>query len=175
MTDFAKIFGVKSKQRNDELQDWIDHFRKEMKPMEAYSKITDVPRVCKGIADAGSTSISEAEMTGLITAYAKHVYPDMPSDKAFAKVFTADNEIGLAFRKATQIAKGLALVMPVYVGGDAALAVDDPADALAQLQALAEEQHRRQPEMSLDKAFAKVYAANPQLAAAERRQNRPRA
>jgi hypothetical protein len=72
----------------------------------------------------------------------------------------------------------LALVMPIYVGGDAALAVDDPKDALAQLQAPAEEQRARSPEMaklSHDQVFAKVYAANPALAAAERRQNRPRA
>jgi hypothetical protein len=67
--------------------------------------------------------------------------------------------------------------MPIYVGSDAELAVDDPEDALAQLQALAEEQHRRQPEMSLDKCFAKVFSdpANRNLGAAERRQNRPRA
>jgi hypothetical protein len=134
---------------------------------ETFNKITDVPRVCKGIADAGSTSISEAEMTTLITAYAKHLHPDMKPDAAFAKVFTANDETGIAFRQAVQIAKGLALVMPVYVGGDAALAVDDPADALAQIEELVEQQRAAHPELSKAQVFAKVYAANPELARRE--------
>ena len=158
------------------LKERVGTQKRKDKPMQVY-KATDVPQVCKGIADQGSTSISESEVTALITAYAKHAYPDARPDVAFAKVFTANDDVGIAFRRAVQIAKGLALVMPVYVGGDAALAVDDPEDALAQLEELAEEQRRRAPEMSKSQAFAKVFSdpANRALAAAERRQNRPRA
>jgi hypothetical protein len=129
---------------------------------------------CKSITDIGNkTDLTEAEFTKLATAAAQRDYPNDRPDKAFAKYFDANPIV----RRAYAVVKGLALVMPVYVGGDAALAVDDPADALAQLQELAAEQHRRQPETSLDKAFAKVYTdpANARLAQAERRQNRPRA
>jgi hypothetical protein len=61
--------------------------------MKSYNKPEDVVRVCKGIADQGSTSLSEAELTGVITAYGKSIYPDMRPDAAFAKVFAADNEL----------------------------------------------------------------------------------
>jgi hypothetical protein len=55
-------------------------------------------------------------------------------------------------------------VDPVYTEGD------DGVDAMKQLRSLAEEQHRRSPEMSPEKAFATAYANNPHLAAKERRQ-----
>ena len=79
-------------------------------------------------------------------------------------------------RKAHAVIKGTLLIMPTQVGGAAALDVDDPVDAIAQLQALADEQRRRSPELTTAKAFAKVYSdpANACLVAAERRQARAR-
>lgn len=67
--------------------------------------------------------------------------------------------------------------MPLQTGADAAQDVDDPADALAQLQELAAEQRKRAPFMTVEQAFAATYTdpANARLAAAERRQNRPAA
>lgn len=81
-------------------------------------------------------------------------------------------------RKAINITKATpVLIMPLAVGGDGAENVDDPENALDELESLAEEQRRRSPEMSKAQAFAKVYTdpANVRLAIAERRQNRPAA
>jgi hypothetical protein len=155
--------------------------RKETKPMQTtFNKVADIPRVCKGIADTGSTSLSEAELTAAITVYAKHIHPNEKPDAAFAKVYAAQDEIGLAFRRATQIAKGMMQmpIMPVYVGGNA-VDVGGPEDALAQLEALVAQMRAASPEMaklSHDQVFAKVYSdpANRHLAAAERRQSRAR-
>jgi hypothetical protein len=145
--------------------------------MPSYT-VDDIPLVVKKIADNGRTVITEAETTALIGAYAKHVYPNDRPATAFAKVFEAKDAFGVACRKAVAIAKGLALILPLQIGGQAAIdaADDDPADALEQLQALAEEQHRRQPALSKAQAFAKVFTdpANRHLAAAERRQARAR-
>jgi hypothetical protein len=64
----------------------------------------------------------------------------------------------------------------MFVDGGLGDGVDDPIGALRQLQELAAAQHRRQPEMSLDKCFSKIYTdpANARLAQAERRQARAR-
>jgi hypothetical protein len=53
--------------------------------------------------------------------------------------------------------------------------VNDPRSALAQLRELAEEQRRRAPYLTVEQAFARVYAAaeNAELAARERMENRP--
>jgi hypothetical protein len=141
--------------------------KRKAKQMKNWS---DVVSIAKGIAKDGRTSISEAELTRVITAYAKHVNPDLTPAAAFAKVFTANDATGLAFRKAVQVAKGLAIILPVVSTDDD---VDDPGNALDALQALAAEQARRtgQP---VDKCFAKVYRDNPRLAQAERRQARAR-
>jgi hypothetical protein len=64
-------------------------------------------------------------------------------------------------------------IMPVFVGGREATASNNPKSALAQLNALVEEQRKRSPEMSAAQAFARVYRDNPALAAQERRENRP--
>ena len=131
-----------------------------------------IVRLAKGIVYDGRTSISEADLTVAITAYAKHVYPDMTPDAAFAKAFAANDDTGTAFRKAVSVAKGSAIILPVVATDDS---VNDPQNALDTLQALAAEQARRtgQP---VDKCFAKVFSdpANRALAAAERRQARAR-
>jgi hypothetical protein len=77
------------------------------------------------------------------------------------------------FRTAVQIAKGYPVAEPTQVGGAAALDVNDGKDAYAQLKELAEALRQRAPELTLEGAFARAYAENPQLAAKERLQNRP--
>jgi hypothetical protein len=88
--------------------------------MRSYSKVTDIPAVCEGIAKRGSTSLTESEVTAMIMAYAKHLYPDLPT--AFEKALTANDETGKSFRLALSVAKGLcaadlALIRPVFVKG----------------------------------------------------------
>jgi hypothetical protein len=112
--------------------------RKEQR-MQSYNKPADVVRVMKGIADSGSTTITEAEATAAITPYGKSVFPDLTPDAAFAKVFEASDATGLAFRKAIAVTKGLALILPVITTDDS---VNDPENALEALQAL-KQVHRR--------------------------------
>ncbi len=101
------------------------------------------------------------------------------SAKAFARVFSANDETGLTLRKAHAVIKNTTLmpIMPVSVGATEATDVNDPEDALAQLQALAERLRASMPQLSKAQAFSKVYTDpnNAALAAAERQQNRPTA
>ena len=136
----------------------------------------------KAVADSGRCdgAVTEQEFTAAVTDYAKaRALPGETPDAAFARVFTANDDVGLTLRKACAIIKNTTLmpIMPVSVGGDAATNVNDPEDALAQLQALAERMRASSPALSKAQAFAKVFQdpANAALAAAERRQNRPSA
>jgi len=140
----------------------------------------NVVKIAKSIVDDGEAPLTEHELTKMISDFAQH---DRRSGEtgaqAFARVFSADTDEGSLFRKAVAIAKTLPLMItePVQVGGAAAQDVDDPTDALAHLQKLADEQRRRAPEFTKEQAFAKVYSDpnNAPLVAKERRQNRPRA
>jgi hypothetical protein len=63
-----------------------------------------VTALCKRIVrDGSSGDISEAELTGMITAAAKAEHPDMDDARAFAKMFCGPT--GETLRRATQLAK----------------------------------------------------------------------
>jgi hypothetical protein len=153
-----------------------------------------VLHVAKGIVIArDSAGLTEGDITTAATAEAARLYPGMRSDSAFAK-YCAENP---AVLKACDVAKQNAFVSimpklrsnsdPEYrkrmdehvkkavpqVGGEAARDVNDPEDALAQIDALVEEARSRFPFKTKEQLFAQVYQDNPRLAAAERRQNRP--
>ena len=148
--------------------------QKETTPMQTGIAV----KVAKAICDVGRSRLTEHEISDLIFKHAQVSRRDGETPaQAFSRVFLADTDEGFDFRKAVQIAKGQMVVRPTQVGGDAAQAVDDPEDALAQLEELADEQRRRSPQLSKAAAFAKVYSdpANAALAAKERRQNRPHA
>lgn len=131
----------------------------------------DPVSVAKCIVDENkSFSITEEQLFGEIQKYASaNRLPGESAAQAFSRVFSADNDEGLAFRKAVAVCKG-ATLEPLMVGGAAAQDVNDPKDALAQLNRLAEEQRRRSPELTLAQSFARVYSERPDLASAERRQ-----
>jgi hypothetical protein len=57
----------------------------------------------------------------------------------------------------------------------AEMAKTDPADALGELNKLAATYRRSNPALTKAQAFTEVYKSNPELAQAERRQNRPTA
>jgi hypothetical protein len=154
--------------------------------LKSLAKDYGAVKIAKSIIADGNgpngVALSEADFTEIVKASAmeeRRSTTETP-EQAFARVFTAHTADGLAIRKAHQIVKNFPSMMrtePVQVGGAAAQAVDDPVDALAQLQKLAEEQRKRSPTLTIEQAFARVYSApeNASLAAAERSQNRPRA
>ncbi len=121
-------------------------------------------------------SMGEAEFVRITTDVAKKQFPELTRERAFSKLFTADDSEGRALRAAWRISKQ---------GGVASSPLDEPSDtddetdeeALAKLEALAEAERRRNPGMTKAVAFSKVYCdpANARLAQAERRANRPRA
>lgn len=148
----------------------------KMETLSEYVKSHGMLGVAKHIVEnPGEVQLTEHQYTQLATEAARKAHPDLSPDRAFSRYF-GENEI---VRRGHQIVKQLLLIAPFQVGGGAAVGVDDPEDALAQLEALVAEQRARSPEMaklSPAQAFAKVYTdpANAHLARAERKQNRPR-
>ena len=148
----------------------------KMQTLETFVKSNDggMLSICKHITNGGDVSLTEANFTKLaILAAKRDKFPDLlGDDRAFSKYFHQHEIV----RKAHAIIKAypqMVTIMPVVTGNNSV--DDDDLDALAQLQALAEEQRKRSPTLTFEQSFAKVYAANPELARRERAQNRPRA
>jgi hypothetical protein len=128
--------------------------------------------LCQKIVNRGSSEVTEAELTGMITAAAKAEHPGMDDARAFTKMFCGPT--GETLRKAVAIAKAVQLeIMPVQVGGDDATDVNDAEKAYTQLQRLADEQRRRSPELTRDQAFARVFSDPNNAQLAQRAHKRP--
>jgi hypothetical protein len=128
--------------------------------------------LCRQIVKEGTTDIHEAELTGMITAEAKHAEPDMSEAKAFNKMFCDPSPRGVLLRQAINVAKAQA-IMPVETESGSSPVEDDTQEATRQLTALAEAQIRRAPEMTRQAAWDVVVRDNPSLA--ERAFRRPEA
>lgn len=156
--------GEKAMSRTEQLQSMVKDF--------------GIVKIAKFIVTEGTNAtLSEAEFTKLVHDYAQadRKQGETPQ-QAFTRTFTADTDEGWTLRKAHAVVKSFPQVMsvePTQVGGEAALNVNDPTDAYDQLVALAEKQRALAPSMTIEQAFARVYAENPGLAARERLQNRP--
>jgi hypothetical protein len=145
--------------------------------LSAIAKQYGIAAIAKKVVDDGPGGISEHEMTKLITEAAQRAWPGLTPAAAFAKIFCGDELLRRAVNacKTFDVQPPQLLVAPAVVGGEAAEDVDNATDALAALERLATALRRQYPELTREKAFAKVYTdpANRALAAAERRQNRP--
>jgi hypothetical protein len=127
-----------------------------------------VARIAKMIVmENTSHGITESELTQLASEeFAKQALPGERPNTTFSGLYNAAENVEL--RKAFQIAKNAPLMtlQPVQVGGADATDVNtDKSKAYQQLVDLAEEQRRRSPELSSSQAFARVFEANPELAA----------
>ena len=129
--------------------------------------------ICKHAVEQGFAPCSEHALTQALTKYAVEEFK-LPRDQAFAKLYSDE----LVVRQAIQVAKAFPnqlTVMPMFVGGAEALAANDPQSALAQIEELVEEARKRAPfKKTTAQLFAEVYRDNPELAAREREENRPR-
>jgi hypothetical protein len=117
--------------------------------------------------------VSEPEFVKLVTDHAKAI------GTTFVKLFTSDDEDGLALRQACEVIKAAQFVItaPTFVGGgEANAAADQGLRAYEQLVALANEQRKRAPFMSFAQAYTKVYEdpENASLAQQERAASRSR-
>jgi hypothetical protein len=120
--------------------------------------------------------MGEIAFVKIITDHARTLHPTLTREQAFTKLFTSDDAEGQAIRKCWLIVKSQGLASgPLDETEVSETADGEDDDALAELNDLAEHERRRNPRLSRAQSFAKVYAANPELAAKERRQNRPRA
>ena len=158
-----------ARERGEPLDVLADHLvEASLRPTEK-RKDTNMQNMDKTLREVG-----EAGFTKMVEKYAKTVHPTLTKEQAFCKVFLDDSDEGRAIRRAWQISKGQ---------GIAAGALDEPSEddddesALAELNELAAEERRRNPKLTKQAAFTKVYTdpANASIAQRERRANRPRA
>ncbi|HKD93038.1 MAG TPA: hypothetical protein VKB56_14090 [Terriglobales bacterium] len=117
------------------------------------------------IVKRGTTDISEAELTGMITAQAQHE-TGLSDDRAFSRLYTDPSPRGLMLRKAINICKAAPLeIMPDSTAAGDTGVEDDSGKATAQMERLVAEQIRRSPEMTRSQAWNVVVHENPTLAA----------
>jgi hypothetical protein len=182
--DGADPNGAPTKHLND-LVEQLDKQQKDQTMRDPMRKLKslDAVRICKQmVAEEDAHSISEHDLVAMVDNYAK------AHSTTFAKLYEAQDDTGLAIRKAVDIAKHAgfgvsspylkaATLAPKQVGGADARSVDDPRSALDQINDLIAEQRRQHPELELSDAqwFARVYSdpANRDIAKRERAENRP--
>ena len=119
--------------------------------------------LCQKIVKRGSADVSEAELTGMITAAAKAEYPDLDDSRAFTKMFCGPGSESETLRRAVMIAKAAPMPAPPRVGGNDATDVDDPAKALAQLREMVAELRRHASNLSQSAAWDRVMAQHKSL------------
>jgi hypothetical protein len=125
--------------------------------------------ICKN----GGGDLSEASYTAIITEHAARLYPDLSEAQAFTKAFDARDAAGELLRRAHAVVAGR---LPDDKGRDdeeERERDEDNGDALEELNEKAAALRKSRPELSAEQAFTKVYEANRQLAARERKQNSP--
>jgi hypothetical protein len=139
-------------------------------PMTRTQELTRIIRKAGGldglvrsINKSGTSPLSEPELTGAITAAAKAEFPHLDDCQAFTKLFTATGPNGEMLRRAVMVAKAAPMPEPEEVGGDDATDVNDPAKALAQLQAMIAELRGRARHLSESELWNRVTRENPAL------------
>jgi hypothetical protein len=161
---------------------------KAMKDPMRRLKSLDAVSICKTMSNEGSAfGLAEHDLVALIDSYAKK------HGTSFAKLFEAQDDTGLALRKAVTIARdaqflsrtskaagmpGRATLTPRssgFPGKPAQQNVNNPKSALAALQELVDAQRAANPALSESEAWLRVYEHpdNRELALRERAENRP--
>ena len=130
--------------------------------------------LCKQLTANNGSGLSHPEFDGYLARYSANKFPALRLGNAIAKVLAEETPIAKAYQAVHSFYKA----EPVADDEDDEEEDErdgDDTDALEELNRLAEAERRRTNGMSKAQAFVKVYEANPELAAKERRQNRPRA
>jgi hypothetical protein len=154
------------------LNDLVEQLDKQQKEQAMKSRSLDVVKVCKAMAaDGDAYGTSEHELVDWLDKYAR------AHDTTFAKLYERGDDVGLAIRKAVDIAKNAQFLSRTATLSKAqdARAVNRPTAAIDQLMALAAEQRKNDSSLSESGAFARVYEdkANAELVRREREENRP--
>jgi hypothetical protein len=140
--------------------------------LRAVVKAHGITALAKGVL-AGLTSIDEHELTALATEHAQRAYPDLSPERAFEKVYMADATLreAISIAKAAEAARYFDL-QPVVVSGDAALDVNDPSEAIAQLKELG---RQKWPTATEAQQFANAFSDPANAELASRAHRRPSA
>jgi hypothetical protein len=146
----------------------FEHFSKAKEPivMNRSEELLSIAKVaggmeaiCKNIIDRGSTTITEAEFSAALMEHAKS---NRKTDESVVKTFSRMIEEDADIRRAYGICKGyppnvMSLEVVSTEVGSSEFA-DDRAEAIKQLNAMAEKQHRTFEQVFQDPANAKLAA-----------------
>jgi hypothetical protein len=116
----------------------------KMDSIHSIMKDGSIAGVCAAIVAKGSTTISEEEICSAVGKIAAERWPELSEAQAFARIYTASTDEARVLQKAISIAKSMPYVFadaPLQVGGAAAQDLDDPAEAVAQLQKLGQQKY----------------------------------
>jgi len=125
------------------------------------------------VEDNSNHGISEAELVELISNHDRQ--PNESAAKCFSRHYEAQDENGLALRKAVAIAKDMMMsIEPVFVGGEDACDVNDASKAYNQLMQMAEEQRARAPWKTVAQLFSDLMQDPKHAELAAKAHQRPR-
>jgi hypothetical protein len=142
-----------TKAKESPMKDNLTSIMKDLGPIGVAKQI---------VAEGRTFGISESDFTSAAANHAAKQHPGLRPDAAFAKLYEAEEIV----RRAVGVLKSAPLVAdltPLVVGGAAAQALDDPAEAIAQLKQLGAQ---RYPSASASAQFEKALTdpANHKLA-----------
>jgi hypothetical protein len=126
--------------------------------------------LCKTIVDRGRSPCDEQELVALLSKHAAEQF-NMPGDRAFAKLYEAEESV----RRACAVAKSMPYVFadtPLMVGGAAAQNMNDPTAAIEQLRQIG---RNRWPSASEAQQFANAMTDPANAVLAAKAHVRPRA
>jgi hypothetical protein len=124
--------------------------------------------VCKHVIDrAGTSNITQDELVKLFSEAVPRRSGESAA-QAFSRAYSANDDEGLLMRKAVQAVKGFSTAGPTREAVAGGTAYDA-------LMAKADELRKREPTLTREQSFAKVFSdfSNRELAARERSENRP--
>jgi hypothetical protein len=144
------------------------HTGKDHSAMDRTAELRDIAKaggiiaVAKAIIDENrSYGITEHEFVALVTEHEKAAHPELTEAAAFAKAY--ENPTVWRACNVLKAMPFVADVVPLVVGGDAAQAVNDPSEAIAQLKQLGRD---KWPTATEAQQFANAFTdpANRELA-----------
>jgi hypothetical protein len=143
--------------------------------LESILKDSSPVSVCKAIVDRGRSPCGEQELVAALTKAASEQF-NMPGDRAFARLFEAEESV----RRACNIAKSAEFsvfdIQPVVVGGvDAMHEANDDADSavLRAHEEIVRIAREKFPFLPADQAFARVFEDRNYAALAAQAHQRP--
>jgi hypothetical protein len=129
--------------------------------------------LCKQLTANGGGGLTHPEFDGYLARYAAGKYPALHVGNAIARVLAEETPIAKAYSAVHAFYKAQPVVDDEEEDDDEDEHDGDDSDALAELEQLAEQERRRDPQLTKAQSFTKVYVdpVNARLAQRERRQS----